>query len=101
MSGWHVTENDVKNWTATDKRRSEELLPQLIYKLIRASSNPRKIDFPFVVNFACASMKSGCWLQEFKPGRILASTDRWIQDSILATCHPIVMLVQSASILKI
>ncbi|WP_444942460.1 hypothetical protein ACJJI3_11025 [Microbulbifer sp. ZKSA004] len=47
MSGWHVTENDIKNWTATDKRRSEELLPRLIYKLILASSNPTKINFPF------------------------------------------------------
>ncbi|WP_308366441.1 MULTISPECIES: hypothetical protein [unclassified Microbulbifer] len=47
MGGWHVTENDIKNWTATDKRRSEELLPQLIYKLILASCSPRKIDFPF------------------------------------------------------
>lgn len=47
MAGWHVTENDIKSWTATDKRRSEELLPQLIYKLILASSSPSKIDFPF------------------------------------------------------
>lgn len=47
MAGWHVTENDIKNWTATDKRRSEELLPQLIYKLILASCSPSKIDFPF------------------------------------------------------
>ncbi|MGH1438980.1 MAG: hypothetical protein ACRBBR_02615 [Cellvibrionaceae bacterium] len=47
MTGWHVTENDIKNWTDTDKRRSEEILPQLIYKLILASCNPRKINFPF------------------------------------------------------
>ena len=47
MAGWYVTENDIKNWTATDKRRSEELLPQLIYKLILASCSPSKIDFPF------------------------------------------------------
>lgn len=46
MVGWHITENDIKNWTATDKRRSEEILPQLIYKLILASCSPKKNRFP-------------------------------------------------------
>lgn len=46
MSGWFVTENDIKNWTATNKRRAEELLPLLVKKLILASSKPTNIDFP-------------------------------------------------------
>lgn len=46
MSGWFVTENDISNWTATNKRRAEELLPLLVKKLIQASSNPKTIDFP-------------------------------------------------------
>lgn len=43
---WFVTENDIKNWTATNKRSAEELLPLLVKKLILASSSPAQIDFP-------------------------------------------------------
>ncbi len=46
MSGWYVTANDIKNWTATNKRRAEEVLPLLVKKLILASCNPKNIDFP-------------------------------------------------------
>ena len=46
MPGWHVTANDIKNWTATNKRRAEEILPLLIKKLILASCMPKQIDFP-------------------------------------------------------
>ena len=46
MAGWHVTANDIKNWTATNKRRAEDILPLLIKKLILASCMPKKINFP-------------------------------------------------------
>ncbi len=46
MAGWHVTANDIKNWTATKKRRAEEILPLLIKKLILASCTPKEINFP-------------------------------------------------------
>lgn len=46
MSGWHVTANDIKNWTDTHKRRAEEVLPLLVKKLILASCKPNSIDFP-------------------------------------------------------
>lgn len=46
MAGWHVTANDIKNWTATNKRRAEEILPLLIKKLIMASCVPKEINFP-------------------------------------------------------
>lgn len=46
MAGWHVTANDIKNWTATEKRKAEEVLPLLIKKLILASCKPKEIDFP-------------------------------------------------------
>jgi len=45
MTGWYVTANDIKNWTATNKRRAEEVLPLLVKKLILASYNPKKINF--------------------------------------------------------
>jgi hypothetical protein len=31
--GWFITVSDIKNWTETNKRRAEELLPLLIRKL--------------------------------------------------------------------
>ncbi|MBM7558206.1 hypothetical protein [Halanaerobacter jeridensis] len=37
--GWFVTANDIKNWTNTDKRRAEEMLPKIVERLIRASCN--------------------------------------------------------------
>ena len=46
MPGWFVTSNDIKVWTATDKRRAEEVLPLLVKNLIRASSKPKEIHFP-------------------------------------------------------
>jgi len=46
MSGWYVTANDIKVWTASNKRRAEEKLPLLVKKLILASCTPTKIDFP-------------------------------------------------------
>lgn len=46
MSGWFVTANDIKVWTATDKRHAEEVLPLLIKKLILASCKPKAINFP-------------------------------------------------------
>jgi hypothetical protein len=47
MAGWHVTTNDIKNWTATQKRQSEEVLPQLVDRLIRNSCRWKNIDFPY------------------------------------------------------
>jgi len=46
MASWYVTANDIKNWTATNKRRAEETLPLLVKKLILASCSPKTIDFP-------------------------------------------------------
>lgn len=46
MSGWYVTANDIKVWTASNKRRAEEKLPLLVKKLILASCSPIAIDFP-------------------------------------------------------
>ncbi len=46
MSGWYVTTNEIRNWTETNKRQSEEKLPLLVKKLILASSQPTRIEFP-------------------------------------------------------
>lgn len=46
MTGWLVTVNDIKNWTETNKRRAEEILPLLVKKLILASCKPKAINFP-------------------------------------------------------
>jgi len=46
MTGWYVTSNDIRNWTQTNKRQSEEVLPLLIRKLILASCDPSSYDFP-------------------------------------------------------
>jgi hypothetical protein len=46
MPGWYVTANDIKEWTATKKREAEETLPQLVKKLVYASSKPKSIEFP-------------------------------------------------------
>ncbi|TXL14246.1 hypothetical protein BMR04_13555 [Methylococcaceae bacterium HT3] len=45
MTGWHVTSNDIKSWTETNKRRAEETLPLLVKKLILASCEPKEINF--------------------------------------------------------
>jgi len=44
--GWFITASDIKNWTETNKRRAEELLPLLIRKLIQASCKPDHLHFP-------------------------------------------------------
>lgn len=46
MSGWYVTANDIKVWTETNKRRSEEVRPLLIKRLVQASCKPKLINFP-------------------------------------------------------
>jgi hypothetical protein len=46
FSGWFVTANDIRKWTETNKRQSEEILPLLVQKLILASCKPREISFP-------------------------------------------------------
>jgi len=46
MTGWHVTTNDIKNWTETNKRQSEEKLPLLVKKLILASFQPKRLRIP-------------------------------------------------------
>jgi hypothetical protein len=46
MSSWFVKANDIKDWTAKNKRRAEETLPLVIKKLILASSRPNYICFP-------------------------------------------------------
>jgi hypothetical protein len=45
MTGWYVTANDIRNWTATNKRMAEEKLPLLVKKLILASCKPTNIKF--------------------------------------------------------
>ena len=40
VSGWFVTANDIRKWTETKKRQSEEILPLLVQKLILASCKP-------------------------------------------------------------
>jgi len=45
VTGWFVTANDIKTWTASDKRRAEEVLPLLVKKLVYASCKPKEIDF--------------------------------------------------------
>lgn len=46
MAGWYITANNIKNWTETNKRQAEEILPLLVKKLILASVHPNEIDFP-------------------------------------------------------
>lgn len=48
-SGWYVSATDIVKWTDTNKRRSEELLPELVRRLIVASiplDKIKKLDFP-------------------------------------------------------
>lgn len=52
MSGWHVTANDIRRWTETEKRQAEAILPQLVKRLALASCNPKSIDFPSGDNVA-------------------------------------------------
>lgn len=45
-TGWFVTANDIKQWTETNKRQAEGLLPLLVRRLIRASCKPDHLHFP-------------------------------------------------------
>lgn len=45
-TGWFVTASDIKQWTETNKRQAEELLPNLVRRLIRASCKPDYLHFP-------------------------------------------------------
>lgn len=45
-TGWFVTANDIKQWTETNKRQAEGLLPKLVRRLIRASCKPDNLHFP-------------------------------------------------------
>lgn len=47
--GWYVSANDIKNWTETNKKTSEVLLPELIRRLVVASiprDKIKQLDFP-------------------------------------------------------
>ncbi|MCK5021274.1 MAG: hypothetical protein KAS32_29960 [Candidatus Peribacteraceae bacterium] len=44
--GWHVTAQNIKQWTQANRRQAQELLPLLVRKLIIASSSPSSIHFP-------------------------------------------------------
>ncbi|MEM7758436.1 MAG: hypothetical protein AAF298_09975 [Cyanobacteria bacterium P01_A01_bin.40] len=44
--GWFVTASDIKQWTESNKRQAEELLPMIVRKLILASCKPKHLDFP-------------------------------------------------------
>lgn len=45
MWSWFVKANDIINWTKTNKRRAEEILPLLVKRLILASCKPQKCEF--------------------------------------------------------
>ncbi len=45
-TGWFVTANDIKQWTETNKRQAEGLLPELVRRLILASCKPVHLHFP-------------------------------------------------------
>jgi hypothetical protein len=44
--GWHVTAQDITQWTETNQRRAQEILPLLVKKLINASVFPSLLHFP-------------------------------------------------------
>jgi len=44
--GWHVTAQDIKQWTETNPRRAQERGPLLVRKLILASVDPSFLSFP-------------------------------------------------------
>jgi hypothetical protein len=46
MPGWFVSANDIVQWTNTNRIQAASLLPQLIKRLIIASTNIIQIDFP-------------------------------------------------------
>jgi hypothetical protein len=46
MTGWHVTAQDIVQWSARNRREAQELLPLLVRRLILASIQPLHISFP-------------------------------------------------------
>jgi hypothetical protein len=44
--GWHVTAQDIKQWTESNPRQAQETLPLLVRKLIQASVDPSRLSFP-------------------------------------------------------
>lgn len=46
MTGWHVTANDINQWTASHRREAQENLPLLVRRLIVASVAPKHISMP-------------------------------------------------------
>jgi hypothetical protein len=44
--GWHVTAQDIKQWTESNPRQAQETLPLLIRKLIQASVDSSLLRFP-------------------------------------------------------
>ncbi|MEE9327445.1 MAG: hypothetical protein V3U71_09135 [Cocleimonas sp.] len=46
MTGWYITANDIKNWVATNKKKAEILLPELIKRLVLTCDNKADVNFP-------------------------------------------------------
>jgi len=44
--GWHVTAQDITQWTETNRRQAQDTLPLLVRKLALASINPSLLSFP-------------------------------------------------------
>lgn len=44
--GWHVTAQDIKQWTESNPRQAQEKLPLLVRKLVLASVDPSFLSFP-------------------------------------------------------
>lgn len=44
--GWHVTAQDITQWTNTNRRQAQDTLPLLVRKLVLASINPSLLSFP-------------------------------------------------------
>lgn len=44
--GWHVTAQDIKQWTESNPRQAQETLPLLVRKLIQASVYSSRLSFP-------------------------------------------------------
>ena len=44
--GWHVTANDINQWSNSNTREAQEILPLLIRKLILATAEPDYINMP-------------------------------------------------------
>ncbi|RLA84884.1 MAG: hypothetical protein DRG78_00170 [Epsilonproteobacteria bacterium] len=44
---WHVTAKEIENWSSSNAREAQSLLPELIGKLILATVNPKNFHFPY------------------------------------------------------